>query len=514
MKMITTRLLTILLFRWSELSIANINAYDTTIAEFEKNQDFHVPHSKKEWKDYKLDHVLAFVEDVVKNTDENEFAFASQQERSLQEELPIPNRATSASLGYDHTCALLADKTAKCWGDNEDGQLGLGDVINRGEIRQNDMGNNLPRAITKGNIIQVATGEHHSCALFMNGQVRCWGWNVYGQLGSGDDLNRGDKDSRQSVSVDLGDGKKVIEISAGFYHTCALFEHGKVKCWGLNEKGQLGYGDRISRGDNAGEMGNDLPYVDLGDGVKVKSISCGFQHTCAILKDKSLKCWGYNAYGQLGIGFPQLSVGGFPGDMGDDLPRVNVGSRRTVRSVATGGYHTCAILDNHVLKCWGNNLDGQLGLEDLEMRGGLPRHMGDNLSAVNLGGGYEKVHSVSTGTLHTCAVVGGKVHVVKCWGKNVSAQLGLGDYKNRGDERGSMGDALPVVQLITTDHEEVDNVACGDKHTCAIMNNGVMKCWGDISRGRLGYGEDDLMQNEGGAGTSGPAILAVDLGTD
>ena len=156
-----------------------------------------------------------------------------------------------------------------------------------------------------------------------------------------------------------------------------------VKCWGRNSYGQLGLGDRNDRGDGANEMGDNLPAVSLGTGRTAKAISAGGHHTCALLDDNSVKCWGGNSY-QLGLG-DQNNRGDGANEMGDNLPAVNLGTGRTAKAIGVGFDHTCALLDDNSVKCWGGNSYGQLGLGDQNNRGDGANEMGDNLPAVNLG---------------------------------------------------------------------------------------------------------------------------------
>ncbi len=122
-------------------------------------------------------------------------------------------------------------------------------------------------------------------------------------------------------TVDLGTGRTVLSVTAGMEHTCALLDSGDVKCWGDNTHGQLGLGDTAHRGDGAGEMGDSLPTVDLGTGRTAVSIAAGSFHTCALLDTGNFKCWGFNVFGQLGLG-DAASRGDDPGEMGDNLPIV------------------------------------------------------------------------------------------------------------------------------------------------------------------------------------------------
>ncbi|GHP05212.1 hypothetical protein PPROV_000396400 [Pycnococcus provasolii] len=134
-------------------------------------------------------------------------------------------------------------------------------------------------------------------------------------------------------------------------------------------------------------MGDNLPYVDVGTGRTVKQISISNSGTCALLDNDKVKCWGMNGYGRLGYG-DTTNRGNGPNEMGDNLPYVDLGTGRTVLAVAQGngpdgGWRTCALLDNNKLKCWGQGY--MLGYGDTTNRGDGPNEMGDNLPYVDLG---------------------------------------------------------------------------------------------------------------------------------
>jgi hypothetical protein len=158
---------------------------------------------------------------------------------------------------------------------------------------------------------------------------------------------------------------------------------GSVKCWGEYNYGNLGLDDTISRGDEPNEMGDNLPAVNVGAGKTASAVVTGHHHTCALLNDGSVKCWGWNSNGQLGLG-DTIDRGDGPNDMGDNLPAVNLGTGKTASAVSAGGGHTCSLLNNGSVKCWGQNSSGQLGLGDTSARGDQPNEMGDNLPTVKL----------------------------------------------------------------------------------------------------------------------------------
>jgi alpha-tubulin suppressor-like RCC1 family protein len=184
-------------------------------------------------------------------------------------------------------------------------------------------------------------------------------------------------------AVDLGPGRTALQVIAGDRHTCARLDDGSVKCWGRNLEGQLGLGDTVQRGASPGQMGASLPSVSLGPGRTALQLTAGAEHTCARLDDGSAKCWGRNDFGQLGLGDTQPRGGG-PGEMSAALPAISLGPGRTALGLAAGGGHTCARLDDGAVKCWGLNDVGQLGLGDTLNRGDGPGQMGAALPVVQL----------------------------------------------------------------------------------------------------------------------------------
>eukprot|EP01084_Bolivina_argentea_P051742 95171_1 len=143
------------------------------------------------------------------------------------------------------------------------------------------------------------------------------------------------------LEVDLGTEFNVTDIVAGTYHTCALSTLNKIKCWGGNDYGQLGYEDINKRGDGGGQMGNALLEVDLGTGFTVTDIVAGGWHTCALSTLNKIKCWGYNSVGELGYEDTN-NRGDGGGEMGNALLKVDLGTEFTVTDIVAGGFHTCA----------------------------------------------------------------------------------------------------------------------------------------------------------------------------
>lgn len=270
-----------------------------------------------------------------------------------------------------------------------------------------------------------------------------------------------------------------VEVASGSNHSCIRYNEGSVKCFGLGSSGQLGNGSTANLADTATTLGGNLPFVNLGTGRTATAIATGISHSCALLDNGSIKCWGQNTYGQLGIG-NTISMGSGANQMGDSLPAVNLGTGRTATKVFAFGYVTCAILDNGVGKCWGRNSTGQLGKDDVTNRGTTASQMGDNLTAINLGAGLSPT-KFAGGLDFTCARLSNAT--MKCFGNNRYGQLGVGSTVQLGDNAGEMA-ALAAISLGTG--RTVVDIGAGYSHSCAILDNGTAKCWGRNNKGQLG----------------------------
>jgi hypothetical protein len=145
---------------------------------------------------------------------------------------------------------------------------------------------------------------------------------------------------------------RAIAIVMGRYHTCALLDDHRVKCWGDDGYGQLGYGDRTTRGIDPASMGDALPTVDLGTGRTAKTIAAGRYATCAILDDDELKCWGLGSLAVPGGTSTGNDVGAAPGEMGDNLPPISLGAGRKPVAVAIGFAVACVARDDGSFLCW------------------------------------------------------------------------------------------------------------------------------------------------------------------
>lgn len=346
-----------------------------------------------------------------------------------------------------------------------------------------------------GGVVQAVTGGTNSCYLTMVGGVKCAGNGTSGENGSGTTGSR-------VVATDVtGLTSGVSQIDSGNAFVCALTDAGGVKCWGLNSSGQLGDTTTTSRSTPVNVSG-------LSSGVE--KVSTGYAHACALMADQSIRCWGANAYGQIGIG----------NTTAQKTPvTINVGG--AVADVTAGYNNTCALLVDGTVKCWGANNYYQLGnvgtanrTTPFEITGytgtakqvktgsgftcvlntdGNIQCIGLNLNG-RLGDGttgttstpkktfvtalISDVKMMDSGITTNCAVTNG--NAVYCWGDNT--------YGNVGD--GTTTDRATPLRLPQLDGKVWTQIDVNDDHQCASSDDGVGMCWGWGAQGRLGNAVD------------------------
>jgi alpha-tubulin suppressor-like RCC1 family protein len=341
------------------------------------------------------------------------------------------------SAGGWFMCRLTDAATVECWGVNNNAELGDGTTIDR----------STPVAVSElsGGVSAISTGGSHTCALLKTGGVECWGYNAYGQLGDGTTGNR----SRAVAVSGLSSG--VLAISAGAVHTCAILDGGAVTCWGANFYGTLGDGTKTGR---------ITPVPVSGLGGAAVGIAAGGDHTCALLDDGGVKCWGRNSYGQIGDGTQTDKL----------IPTAVSGLSTGAVAVVAGGSHTCALLNGGGVKCWGSNNRGSLG----------DGTRNPSLTPVAVSGLSSGVIAIDAGphaeSEHTCAVTTGGTAM--CWGSNRFGQLGTGT---------DLGQPLTPV-AVSGLSGSVSAVTAGMFYSCALLSNGSLQCWGSNYYGQLGDG--------------------------
>ncbi|MFP5362038.1 MAG: RCC1 domain-containing protein [Thermoleophilia bacterium] len=361
------------------------------------------------------------------------------------------------------------------------------------------------------------TGRYQSCGVMApagaqpaSAPLRCWGYGGAGQLGNASPAIVGDDETPSSIDpVDFGPNRSVVAVSAGDFHTCAILDDESVRCWGFGGNGRLGYGNTETIGDD--ESPALAGPVNLGPGRTAKSISAGSAHTCAVLDNGTVRCWGYNLDGRLGynnllaIGDDEAPAAAGPIDFGDG---------RTAKAVTAGGFHTCAILDDDTVRCWGFGAAGRLGYGNVDDVGrgcvqvnatcepspDVPRP--DTVGPVDLGPG-RTAKAITAGGFHTCAVLDDDS--ARCWGFAGAGRLGGGNEFSIGDNE--TPGSVPTIDVGTG--RTVAAISAGNEHTCAVLDNGDVLCWGNGEFGRLGYAATSPIGDVQTPGSVGPVALGA-----
>jgi alpha-tubulin suppressor-like RCC1 family protein len=309
--------------------------------------------------------------------------------------------------GVGHTCALLANREVRCWGDNNSGQLGDGTV---GTDRLYPVPVKSPAGPGRlTDVVQISADANRTCAVIQSGQARCWGDNDAGQIGDG----TAGTDRRRPRPVRAVSGAGVLtgvsQIDAGFYSVCARLTNGQARCWGANDEGQLGDGTVSTR------LRPVVVRTVAGAGALagVRQISAGAYHACVTLTNGQARCWGYGGDGQLGIG--NTNERHRPVVV---RPVSGPGALAGVAHVEAGYYHTCARLTSGQARCWGNNGYFEIGngLEDLvdALRPTPVRNTQDSAALV----GVRQLHA---NDFHTCVTLTNGQG--RCWGFDETGAL-------------------------------------------------------------------------------------------
>lgn len=335
-------------------------------------------------------------------------------------------RPAAIALGKYRTCALMDDGRVKCLGDNAEGELG---------VRTTDLDPHFDPTVVASvtAITSLDAAEWDTCAVGAGGVVKCWGRALYGQLGS--NVPNGATNVADPVQLSTISG--ATAVAAGGMHTCVLVD-GVARCVGVSyANGRVG----TSSPDPLAIVGTE----------GATAISAGARYTCAIVAG-GVKCWGTNDHGELG-----RDTHGVGGDPTADF----VTSLGTVTAISAGTYHTCAVLLDTTVKCWGNNTNGELG------NGAVSSYELTPVAVSGLSGAV----AVAAGGVHTCALLHGGT--VACWGSNACWNLGT--------QAGTGSSTAVAVGSISG----ATAIAAGAEHTCVLTAAGV-KCWGCNGRGELG----------------------------
>jgi alpha-tubulin suppressor-like RCC1 family protein len=397
------------------------------------------------------------------------------------------SNAVAISAGSVHTCALQADGSAKCWGRDFEGQLGDGGLVTDGIAAAPTPVLGVSGTFTAQD---VAAGRDHTCAVRANGTVACWGANDSGQIGGGTTGGIG------LTPVNVPNLPNVVGIAAGEAHTCAVLASGGARCWGLNSSGQLGNGTVVN---------SPGPVVVRGLG-NVIAIAAGGKfgssHTCALLADSTVWCWGANGSGQLGTGNTTpssvpvkvtgmseavaIAVGeshscaltavGAAFCWGSDGVTANlvpvIAGVVDVTAIAGGNRHSCELRADATAWCWGTNFRGNGSPTSTS----TPQYMDPLINAVSIAGGFD----------HSCASLADGT--AWCWGDNGSGQLG--NATNTSSTTPVLVQAKPLLIIgggtFLRPFRNIVNVTTGRRHSCALNSGGAVICWGENTFGQLG----------------------------
>ena len=299
---------------------------------------------------------------------------------------------SALAAGRGHSCALTNAGAVQCWGQNNYGQLGNGNLTDStSPVTVNGLSNP---------VTALAAGYGHTCALTVAGEIQCWGDNGHGELGNGSNSNS----SSPLTVIGLSGLATALAVKHG--DTCALISAAAVQCWGAGSDGQLGNG---SSGVNA--IVNPTPVTVIGLGSPVLGLATGHAHTCALTGAGAAQCWGYNFYGELGNG--RSGVG-----TDSATPVLVAGLGGLATAVAAGSGHTCVTTSAGIVQCWGYNQQGQLG-------NGSVTNSAVPVAVIGLSG---PVTALAAGAYNTCALT--SAGAVQCWGYNLEGELGNGSLSN------------------------------------------------------------------------------------
>lgn len=373
-----------------------------------------------------------------------------------------------------------------------------------GPTEECDDGNGTPLdgcepVCLRSGVIALSGGLTHTCALLRGGYVRCWGGNDRGELGLGHTAFQGNRHPHQLTDaagapagpVDLGAPAEAV--GAGDHHSCALLTDASVRCWGDNTHGQLGLG-------HTGVVWDRTPgslRADLGQSRAV-ALAVGGNVSCVILSGGDVRCWGDNTWGQLGLGNTSpVSATMRPAQLGP----VSLGAGAAAATLAVGG-PVCAVLSAGEVRCWGYNDFGELGIgSTMPVSSSL---VPSDYASVAFPPPARSAAAVAVGANHSCALL--DIHQVQCWGDGSSGQLGLGNKNNVGDD-----ESPALVGIVPLPTGGASAIAAGAVHTCAVFTrDGGVRCWGDNAHGQLGTGS---LASLGGTPLTTPRLLPpVSLG--
>ncbi len=387
----------------------------------------------------------------------------------FQDGQPLDN-ATLTSSGRTH-CMILNDNSIRCWGENNRGQLGDG---TRGDERHyltnvSLPAGKIPRSIS-GNSADMNSGENgYFCAIMDDGSLYCWGYNGDGQMGSGNSCTGSSYINDCNGNSGISSPTQVT-LPTGRIAT-AISTGGNFMCTILDDGSVWCWGDNsygqlgVGNSSNSGNWRYTPNPVMMPTGSSAVAIASGGRHSCMIIQDGRAFCWGYNYYGQIGDGTSDTF------NAIRNLP-TQVYSASDYISISAGYEFTCAITTLYSLECWGNNNDRQIGYSTSN-----PDWKYVTPKTVTLPSNLE-VRSISTGASSACAIL--ETMETYCWGDDNNGRINTayncaGDYTNGCSGSSRM---TPAPYLLPTNRGAVAMTLAGWQSMCLLIDNGGLYCSG------------------------------------
>lgn len=349
-------------------------------------------------------------------------------------QVSLNNVSDRISLNEASSCAIQSSGKLYCWGLNQNGAIGLGNLSFV----------NTPRIVDSNeNYVKVRVGKQFGCAITTLGKLKCFGDNTYGQAGNGSNLP-------QTTPAIIDDGTNYSDISVSSFIGCGITTSATLKCWGFNTYGAVG---TVPYDNNLQEPKVAVPtLVPIGQSVRL--VKTETTHSCAISTNNDLYCWGMNRY----IGINQASgVSGTP---------IHVDAGYKYLDIAVGNSTTCGITTTHLLRCWGDGASNGSG-SNLTL---LPQ-------TIDSANSYQKI---SMGSSTVCGITNSQIP--KCWGLNDQGQVGVNSVAT------NITVPTPLSGL-----SSLSDVQAYNRHTCGLNLQGKIMCWGANHYGQVGVNSSTVL---------------------
>lgn len=349
----------------------------------------------------------------------------------------------SVKVGLTHTCGITQGNKLKCWGSNSKGKLGIGNIA-----KDLDPTNFTPTFVDpKHKYKSLALGSSHSCAVNLEGHLRCWGNNQYGQLG----LPSSSADEVLPSPIPVDPEVKFLKVVAADDISCGLTQLHKIKCWGK-------FDSVLAEDQVNNSYSPDPTLIEGNDQFSDLAVAPSF--ACAITHEKKIKCWGEVNHFKYNSHYPIYSHYA--------RSPITIDPETNYAAISMSSSHSCGLTEDHRIKCWGTKNEKIMKPTNSELKNHSwwqkPSYFDTNL----------RFETVITGFQKSCGKIAGQ-NKLFCWGSNLGL---LGEQPNEGNSKQLENTTISGTQI-----------ALGYKHSCLIKNSGSLYCWGSNDYGQLGIGE-------------------------